>query len=127
MVRQSDVAKAFGFAFLVVGILGFIPNPIASPDGIFEVNAVHNVVHLLSGLLALAAGYSSDENHAKAYNVGFGVVYALVTVLGFLGVGFVVDLLALNTADNFLHLLFTVILLGAGLSIETRTPAGAHA
>lgn len=126
MVQQSDVAKAFGFAFIAVGILGFIPNPIASADGLFQVNAVHNIVHLLSGVVALGAGYASDEGYAKTYNVGFGAVYGLVTVIGFLGVGFVVDLLALNTADNFLHLLFTAVLLGAGLTIETRSPSQAH-
>lgn len=122
MVDQSHIAKTFGFAFLAVGILGFIPNPIASQDGLFQVNAAHNIVHLLSGLVALAAGYSANEEYAKAYNVGFGAVYGLVTLLGFLGVGFLVDLLDLNMADNFLHLLFTVVLLGAGLTIETSGP-----
>jgi preprotein translocase subunit Sss1 len=124
MAQQSTVAKTVGYVFLLVGLLGFVPNPIASPDGIFEVNALHNVVHLLSGAVALAAGYTSESN-SEAYDVGFGAVYALVTVLGFLGVGFVVDLLSLNMADNILHLAITVALLGAGLTIETRQPAAA--
>lgn len=121
MISQSLVAKTFGFVFLAVGILGFLPNPIASPDGIFEVNALHNVVHLLSGAVALGAGYSSDPEHAKTYNVGFGAVYALVTLMGFLGIGLVTDLLAVNMADNVLHLLITVGLLGAGLTLETSS------
>lgn len=125
MIRQSTVAKTFGYVFLAIGILGFIPNPIASGDGLFEVNAIHNVVHLLSGLVALAAGYSGDEGYSKTYNLGFGAVYALVTLLGFLGVGFVVDLLALNTADNVLHLLITVVLLGAGLTASEEPAPGA--
>lgn len=124
MVQQSDVAKTFGFVFLAVGVLGFIPNPIVGADALFEANALHNIVHLLSGLLALGAGYTSEAN-SKIYNVGFGAVYALVTLLGFIGVGFVVDLLALNTADNVLHLLITVALLGAGLTLETGEPARA--
>lgn len=122
MLRQSVVAKTFGFVFLGVGLLGFIPNPIVGSDALFATNAVHNVVHLLSGVLALFAGYSS-EDYSKTYNVGFGAVYALVTLLGFIGVGFVADLLALNTADNVLHLLITVSLLVAGLTFETE-PAG---
>lgn len=124
MVQQSDVAKTFGFVFLAVGVLGFIPNPIVGSDALFEANALHNIVHLLSGVLALAAGYTSEAN-SKTYNVGFGAVYALVTLLGFIGVGFVVDLLAVNMADNVLHLLITVALLGAGLTLETGEPARA--
>ena len=124
MAQQSTVAKTVGSVLLLVGLLGFVPNPIASPEGIFEANALHNVVHLLSGAVALAAGYTS-ETTSEAYNVGFGAVYALVTVLGFLGVGFVVDLLSLDMADNILHLAITVAVLGSGLPIETREPAAA--
>lgn len=123
MLRQSVVAKTFGFVFLAVGILGFIPNPIASSDGLFAVNGLHNVVHLLSGVVALAAGYSGDEGYAKTYNIGFGAVYALVTLLGFMNVGFVVDLLALNTADNVLHLLITATLLFAGFTFSEESAA----
>lgn len=124
MFRQSHVAKTFGYVFLAVGVLGFLPNPIVSGDGLFEVNAAHNVVHLLSGALALAAGYTTEAN-SKTYNLGFGAVYALVTLLGFLGVGFLVDLLALNTADNALHLLITLGLLGAGFVAEEGSPRAA--
>lgn len=124
MVTQSTVAKTFGFVFLAIGLLGFVPNPIVGSDAFFEANALHNIVHLLSGVVALGAGYSS-ESYSQGYNVGFGSVYALVTLLGFLGVGFVVDLLALNMADNVLHLLITAVLLGVGLTIETRQPAHA--
>lgn len=121
MLKQSLVAKTFGFVFLAVGLLGFVNDPIL---GLFEVNPLHNIVHLLSGLLALGAGYGS-EAYSKMYNVGFGAVYALVTLLGFLQVGVVVDLLELNTADNVLHLLITVALLGAGLSLPTDEPGAA--
>lgn len=124
MLRQSHVAKTFGYVFLAVGVLGFLPNPIVSGDGLFEVNALHNTVHLLSGALALAAGYTTEAN-SKMYNLGFGAVYALVTLLGFLGVGFVVDLLALNTADNLLHLLITAGLLGAGMAAKEGSPRAA--
>lgn len=124
MLRQSHVAKTFGYVFLAVGVLGFLPNPIVSGDGLFEVNALHNTVHLLSGALALAAGYTTEAN-SKTYNLGFGAVYALVTLLGFLGVGFVVDLLALNTADNLLHLLITAGLLGAGMVAKEGSPRAA--
>jgi hypothetical protein len=118
-VNQRTIAKTFGYVFLAVGVLGFIPNPIASGDGIFQVNALHNIVHLASGALALVAGYTSEGN-AQTYNVGFGAVYGLVTLLGLLGVSFAVDLLNLNLADNVLHLAITLGLVGPGLTLKSR-------
>lgn len=126
MGGQRTVAKTFGYVFVIIGLLGFVPNPIVSAEGFFEVNTLHNVVHLASGAVALAAGYTR-ETYAQAYNVGFGAVYAIVTVLGFLGTAFLVDLLALNMADNVLHLVIAASLLAAGLTIETRDRAAAPA
>lgn len=124
MIDQRAVAKTFGVVLLAVGVLGFLPNPVASGDGIFQVNALHNVVHVLSGAVALGAGFAGDGSYARTYNVGFGAVYALVAVLGFLGV-LVPDLLAVNAADNVLHLLIAVVLLGAGLTLEKGSTTSA--
>ena len=77
--------------------------------GIFEANSTHTWIHLISGFLALLAGLTSAGAYAGTYNKTFGIVYLLVGVLGFLGVGFLVDLLMLNTADNALHLLIGVV------------------
>ena len=62
----KKLALMFGFVFVLVGILGFIPA--AAPQhsdgmhyllGLFMVGGVHNVVHLLSGIVALWAGMTS--------------------------------------------------------------------
>lgn len=75
----------------------------------FQVNGVHNWVHILSGVLALLAGLTAAGSYAATYNKTFGLVYLLVGILGLLGVTFVVDLLMLNSADNWLHIVIGVV------------------
>lgn len=107
----KPVTWLFGLIFLVVGLLGFL---MTSPLlGLFAVNNLHNLVHLASGVVALIAA-SMSVSAARSYLMIFGVVYALVTIAGFLNVAFVVDLLAINGADNWLHLLITVVFLVVG-------------
>jgi hypothetical protein len=59
------------------------------------------------------------------YNIGFGAIYAVVTLLGFVAPNLTFDLLAINMADNFLHLAITVVLLAAGFGIDV--PETTHA
>ena len=125
-------ALSFGAVLLVVGILGFIAD--ASFDTgsdvngsdfiIFEVNGWHNIVHILSGLLGLAV--FRQPAAARAYALGFGAVYLVVTIWGFATGDQVLWLIPVDTADNILHLLIAVTGLAAGLSsrIEPR-PSGA--
>lgn len=138
MLTQANVAKTFGIVLLVVGVLGFIPNPIVGDPGaaedaqdrtgaaeegaVFGTNAAHNIVHLVSGLVALWAGFLSTtpEQHSKLYNVGFGIVYAAVALIGFLALDTMRSLLAVNTADNLLHLAIAVVLLAVGFGVDTE-------
>jgi hypothetical protein len=115
----SLAAKILGAVFVVVGVAGFFTGHRGHLMG-FGINAAHNIVHLASGVLALWAGFTSEKN-ARLYCLGFGAVYGLVTVLGFMGVPFVVELLNINQADNFLHLVLTVVLLGAGLASPAKS------
>ena len=70
-----------------------------------------------SGLL-VAGSYRG----ARAYALGLGVVYLLVTLLGFIaGDGEeILDLIPVNTEDNFLHLLIGIAGIGAGLATPAR-------
>jgi len=116
-----------GFAFLAVGILGFVPGVTTDYDslgfvdqhgakllGIFEVNALHNIVHLAFGVagIALAARHET----ARMYLVVGAIVY--LTLVAY---GVVVDFsssanfAALNTADNWLHLGLGLGMLALGL------------
>ncbi len=97
-------ALVFGAVYLLVGLLGFINDPIL---GIFDVNALHNIVHL--GVGAAWVFSSRDHATAKVVSLAIGVVYLLVAALGFVATDLTESLLDIGsdfsgTADNFLHL-----------------------
>ena len=113
---QKTLAQVVGVVLTLVGLLGFFMG-----DNLFgfAVNAPHNVVHLLSGLIGLWAGFSKGGEYAQAYNKWLCVVYILVAVLGFVAADFMASLLAINTADNFLHLVLGLVLAGVGFGAKS--------
>lgn len=115
----KTLATVFGVVFLLIGVLGFIPgitNDSQMLLGIFHVNAVHNIIHLLSGALALYAGMSSGSA-AKMYFRIFGIVYLLVAILGFVyGDKDILGFISSNMADTWLHVVIAVVALYAGFA-----------
>ncbi len=119
------VATIFGAVYLLVGALGFAVTGgvgfIATEGGlllgVFQVNPLHNIAHLLIGGALLIAGLSSVVA-AKTVNVIVGATYLLLGIVGFFLVGTALNILALNTADHFLHLASAVVLLGVGLAAD---------
>ena len=127
------VATIFGAVYLLVGLLGFAFTGgvgfVATQGGlilgIFEVNPLHNIAHLLIGAALLIAGLTRLAA-AKAVNITVGAVYLLLGIVGFFLVGTGANILALNTPDHFLHLVSAIVLLGVGLGAERTvrsTPA----
>jgi len=118
----KKAALVVGVVFLLLGLLGFIPalTPDGKVLGLFAVNGLHNMVHILSGVAFLVASQRSDWS-SLTFKV-MGVVYALVTVLGFLAGdgGSILGLIIVNTNDNFLHLVLTAAFLYFGFGV----PAG---
>lgn len=117
------IAMIFGAVFALAGILGFIPAvaPV-SPDtgdsmllGLFAVNPMHNMVHIITGVLAIGVSFAS-ESLCRLYFKVFGVVYALVTLIGFaVGQQHVMGV-ALNVPDAVLHLLVAAFALVVGFA-----------
>jgi hypothetical protein len=119
---MRKIAKWFGIIFVLVGILGFIPGVTSNGHllGIFEVNTLHNIIHLLSGIIAfMCAGSVSG---AKSFFKIFGVIYGIVTIVGFLQGNSVLGLFGVNAADNVLHLLISVIALVLGFTRGSKAP-----
>jgi len=115
-------AQMFGVAFLTVGILGSVP--FAAPNGmllgIFHVNTAHNIVHILSGVVALACA-AQGYQASKLYFQIFGVVYGLVAILGvFAGDSHILGLIANNPADVGLHVVISAAALYLGFATRTR-------
>ena len=114
MINTTTACYIFAAAFLAAGTLGFVPNPLVSPDGIFAVNALHNVVHILSGLVFVAGVLWLGQPRLTL--LVLGTVYLIVALLGFVTLGdMLLGLVRVNMADDVLHLLFAIAILGAGI------------
>ncbi|MDX6503351.1 MAG: hypothetical protein QOE29_476 [Gaiellaceae bacterium] len=108
----QSLAALVGVVFLLVGILGFVPGITthygdlsfaghgsgAKLLGIFQVSILHNIVHLLFGVVGLVLAKTVDG--ARTYFLGGGSVYLLLWVVGLAGAA---DWIPANTADNWLH------------------------
>ena len=96
----SPLTRLLGVVLVVVGLLGFV---MSSPLlGIFEVDTLHNIIHLASGAIALVVG--GNYGMAKMYLIIFGLIYGAVAVVGFVQGSTVLGLIGVNMADNVLHL-----------------------
>ncbi len=120
----------FGVVYLLIGILGFFVTSstgfIATSGpklvGLFEINPLHNVAHLLVGAALLIAGLSGVRA-AKATGTTIGAVYLLLGVVGLViaGGNNPLNILALNGADNVLHFASAVVLLAVGIGADRVT------
>ena len=116
-------AALVGGALVIAGIIGFFYEASFETGddlradavfGVLEVNGWHNLLHIAIGLLGLAAaGYA-----ARSYALAFGLAYVLLAIWGFLetedGFGAILDVIPVNTEDNFLHLILGLTGLAAG-------------
>ena len=138
------VAGGFGVVYTLVGLAGFLvsENFISKTDGDllgFQVNHLHNVVHLLIGVVLLAASrttatartanlviglalLASAKRHdtARSANLAIGATYLLLGVFGPLINGSALDIIALNGADNGLHLASGLLLIGVALLADKK-------
>ena len=107
--KQKTVALVFGAVFTLVGVLGPVLGGANDPLIVFGRNYIHDAVHIASGLAGLAAG---------AYAGGYLELFGVVTVAGFALTGLFESPIGLNTADDMLHLVLAVALLGAGFGLD---------
>lgn len=122
MITPLLIARVFGATFVLVGLLGFVPNPIVSPDGLFGVNAMHNLVHLLTGAAFLAG---AQFGYARQTTIGIGIYYVAVTLIGFLTTSdMMLGLIHINVADRWLHAGLAAAILSAGI-LFTSSPSAA--
>ena len=112
----KKLAIGFGVVFVLVGILGMLDTAIVGSAGIFMTNALHDIVHLLIGIVLIGVALMAPDASATWLKI-FGVVYLLLAVLGFLLIpngGSLLGLVDMNTADHVLHIVLGVALFLAG-------------
>jgi len=122
------ISTILGIVFLLVGIVGFV----APGVGGFHLSTAHNLIHIVSGALALYFGLAGTLSAARLFCIVFGVVYGLLGIAGFLlgepGTpsmpGMVADnhlfkvlpgMLELGTSDHIFHILLGIVFIAAGL------------
>ncbi len=132
---RTDVQKAamlFGIIFLVVGILGFIPGITSDYDqlttfddqgakllGIFGVNILENIAHLLFGIAGLAL--ASTWAGAKNYFIWGGLIYVALWLYGLIiEEESSANFLGLNNPSNWLHLVLGLAMIAAGYLLSRR-------
>ncbi|MHA7179585.1 DUF4383 domain-containing protein [Arthrobacter sp. MDB2-24] len=126
-------AQAVGIVFLLVGILGFIPGITSNYNtmmfaghqseamllGIFQVSILHNIVHLLFGIAGVAM--SRTQSGARSYLLGGGIIYAILWLYGLvIGQESSANFVPVNTADDWLHFLLAVGMIGLALALGRR-------
>ncbi len=110
------ICTILGVVFIIVGLAGF-----ALPDLLgAHLSLLHNVVHLVSGAVALYLGLKGSESAARTFCRVFGIVYLLLGVAGFLLGGgddkmwTVLPGLMLGKIDHVIHVAFGIVFLIGG-------------
>ncbi len=126
-------AMVVGVVFLLVGVAGFIPGITTNYDqlqfaghqsgalllGVFQVSILHNIVHLLFGVAGLAMARTAAG--ARNYLIGGGVIYAVLWLYGLvIGDTAPANFVPMNMADDWLHLVLAVGMIGLGLALSDR-------
>ena len=127
----QTLGLAFGAIYLLVGIVGFFITGFDNFAGtaehemllFFQINPLHNIVHILIGVVGLLL--SRTLAGAKTFGLLLAVGYGLAFVYGIIAVGQDWDFLNLNWADNILHVASAAvggaIYAGAGRFVGTST------
>ncbi|WP_219509008.1 DUF4383 domain-containing protein [Nonomuraea ceibae] len=128
-----------GAVFVFVGVLGFVPGITAHYDemtfaghesgalllNVFQVSILHNLVHLLFGIAGILL--SRTWSRARAFLIGGGLIYLLLWIYGLLiGHDNPANFVPLNTADNWLHLILAVGMIGLGFLLSRRHTSAAR-
>jgi len=131
MSPTRAVVGALGAVYVIVGVLGFLGDPIVVPGshadmpsasgdllGLFPINAIHNVVHLLIGGILLYG--ATEVGRAVMVARGVAITYALVGVLGFVAPD-TFGLMPIGGNDIWLHLATAAVLFGVTFLEERET------
>jgi hypothetical protein len=127
-MMAKRLALIFGAIFVLVGLLGFVPNPLIGPTGFFMTNAAHNWAHVLIGAAMLVAS-SQSERAAYLSMLIFGAVYGLLAIMGYAATGAeghanLLGMVHVNGNDNWLHVVLSVLLIASALSTRRRSVTG---
>src|SRR5262245_51934086 len=124
----KTICKIFGTVLLLVGIVGFFTHNLLS----LHLTNIHNIVHILTGLVALYFGVSGSDASARTFSQVFGAIYALLGIVGFIQPNIIATVIQFHETtvagsdtlimDNIVHLLVGAVFLIVGF-IRAPQPA----
>ncbi|HEY4505929.1 MAG TPA: DUF4383 domain-containing protein [Candidatus Paceibacterota bacterium] len=122
MVKKINLI--LGIVLIIIAIWGFASNMVL---GVFEVGMWHNLVHLITGILALIFAFRGEAS-GRAFLKVIGIIYLLVAIIGFFTPdgSSILGFIEANNAGDWLHLVLAIIFLwgGFGGSKKMGAPMG---
>jgi len=108
----KTVAKVMGLVLLLVGVLGF--THVLDSLGA-HLSPAHNLVHILTGVIALYFGFAASLSGAKGFCIAFGLVYLILGIGGLVVGELHIGPLVFGKVDHGIHVLVGTIFLAGGL------------
>jgi hypothetical protein len=126
---SKTLAIILGVILVLLGLLGFISNPLIGANALFAADGVHNLIHIVLGaVLLIVAVWSSMDSVLWLKIVG-----AVVFLLGLIGIftvpsegGMLIGIAYTNSASNWLHLIAGIVIFIAGIYGTDDRESGAH-
>jgi hypothetical protein len=131
----KKICTLVGIVFLLVGIAGFVMPTLLNA----HLSLAHNLVHIISGVIALYFGVAGTLAGARMFSLIFGIVYGLLGIAGFLlgkagnltipGMEAMADsnlfqvipgVLELGMMDHVIHILIGVLFLIGALATKAE-------
>ena len=121
MAKKASIL--FGIVFVIVGILGFISNPIVGSGSLFETDTIHNLIHLIIGIVLLVVAKKPAAGTTLAV---IGAIYLVLAIVGFLVTDGsnpvqLLGIASINSADNWLHVVLGIVVGAVGLKVRKET------
>lgn len=113
----KTLCKIFGVVLLLVGIAGFLSPTLLG----MHLTPLHNIVHILTAIIALYMGFAASASAARTFCLAFGAIYLLLAVLGFIAPNVVASIIgaghemSASSPDHIVHLLLGAAFLIVGL------------
>src|SRR5262245_55203734 len=121
-MRTANLAQGWmalvGLVLLAAGVVGFLNTPLAgsAPNALLQTDTVHNLVHLLTGLLALGIAFGLKGEAQVNAVIGFGVLYVIIFVTVLLSPTlFGLFSVSANAPIHVIHAAVAVVTLAVGL------------
>ncbi len=112
-ITSKTICLAFGLPFVAVGILGSFPNPLVSHHGVFEVNVMHNLLHVVVGAIFIVGALISEKAAHRTLQ-SLSIAGIALAILGFVAKnGLILGFIHVNEADKWLHAVLAIVIVAA--------------